>query len=80
MAEGKTVTGGAQVEKVSAQKPGSEPSDTTVNVIATARGALKSGLVEPGTRFTIEVGQFSANWMCPADKRSAGRIEKEKKA
>lgn len=38
----------------------------TFEVRATARGADKGGLKNPGDRFPVTIRQFSVNWMVPA--------------
>lgn len=66
----------ALVEAVGQMQP-DEKSDL-IEVITTAVGATPTlGLVAIGSRMSVPVGQFSVNWMKPADSRAAKAVKAE---
>lgn len=72
--------GGAQVTEVEILPlvPEVPETEATVNVVTTALGTLgPEGLVEVGTKATIPISAYSANWMRPASAVDARKVAKK---
>jgi hypothetical protein len=78
-----TLEGGAAVSEVEIQPIAPEVPEgaATVNVVTTAPGTLgPQGVAPVGTKATILLTAFSANWMKPASIGDANKIRAMQRA